>query len=95
MLKVRPSTDIETARRIEPEVDRSVIDAIAGRRMRHRAIGSANIDVNVKGEGQKSVSQVGPFRKVRLERVTAMERADAGPDSSPEGSGGGNLPVVD
>ena len=69
--------------------DRSIIDAIAGRRMRARSMGTANVDVNVKSEGQKSVSQVGPFRKVRLSRVTQMEHANAGPDSSSEGGGGG------
>jgi hypothetical protein len=73
-----------------------VIDAIAGRRMRSRSMGSANIDVNVKSEGQKSVSQVGPFRRVRLSRVTAMEHASSGPDSTAEGGGsGGHDPSLD
>jgi murein DD-endopeptidase MepM/ murein hydrolase activator NlpD len=71
------------------EMDRKVIDAIAGRRMRARSMGNANIDVNVKSEGQKSVSQVGPFRKVRLSRATQMEHASSGPDSSSEGGAGG------
>jgi hypothetical protein len=78
-----------------PKIDRSVIDAIAGRRMRSRALGSANIDVNVKSQGQRSVSQIGPFRKVRIERATAMQSSESGPAAPEAMTGGGNLPVAD
>jgi hypothetical protein len=79
----------------QPAVDRSVIDAIAGQRMRHRAIGTANIDVNVKSEGQKSVTQTGPFRKVRLSRVTAMTHSDSGPPASSGATGESHDPSLD
>jgi hypothetical protein len=71
------------------EIDRSTIDAISARRMRHRAIGSANIDVNVKSEGQKSVSQIGPFRKVRIARAVQMHKAETGPAEPVAATGGG------
>jgi hypothetical protein len=74
----------------EPDIDRSAIDAIAGRRMRaRRALGSANVDVNVKAEGQKSTAQIGPFRKVRMERSTQMAPAETGPAAPEAASGGG------
>jgi len=76
-------------------VDRSVIDSIAGARMRHRAIGTANIDVDVKGEGQKSVTQTGPFRKVRLSRDTGMSKAEHGPSASSGATGESHDPSLD
>jgi hypothetical protein len=82
-----PYYGISTGREILDE-DRSWIDRMAAQRMRRRSIGSANIDVNVKSEGQKHVSQIGPFRKVRMSRDTAMEKADTGPPAPSEGSGG-------
>jgi lysozyme len=79
----------------EPTIDRSVIDSIAGARMRHRAIGSANIDVNVKSEGQKSVTQTGPFRKVRLSRDTGMTKSSSGPPASSGATGESHDPSLD
>jgi GH24 family phage-related lysozyme (muramidase) len=64
------------------EVDRETIDRLAARRRAHRAIGSANIDVNVKDHttGHTNVAQIGPFRKVRTERMAQMTAADSGPE---------------
>jgi hypothetical protein len=90
-----PSGSTWTAAESRAEIDRSVIDSIAGARMRHRAIGSANIDVNVKSEGQKSVTQTGPFRKVRLSRDTGMTKSSSGPAASSGATGESHDPSLD
>jgi hypothetical protein len=76
-LRVRPTTGEDRA-----EVDSQLIDQLAARRAAHRAIGSANIDVNVKDHttGHTNVAQIGPFRKVRTERMAQMTPADSGPE---------------
>jgi hypothetical protein len=63
--------------------------------MRRRAIGSASVDVNVKSTGQRSISQIGPFRKVRMSRATAMEKADSGPVAPPAATGEHHDPALD
>ena len=61
----------------DEDVDRSLLDRTEGRNIWHRVSGTGNIDVTVKSRGQQSVSQPGPFRKVRIQRLTQMLRERA------------------
>jgi hypothetical protein len=65
---------------------RKDLDTTLGRRF--RVAGRGDINVTVKSKGQQSVSQVGPFRKVRVSRMTQMEPASQGPQAPAESGGG-------
>jgi hypothetical protein len=78
------------------DMDRSLIDTLAARRMRaRRALGGANIDVTVSNKGQQSVSQIGPFRKVKIARAVQMHKAETGPVEPPAATGEAHDPSLD
>jgi len=72
-----------TAAESRAEVDSGTIAALAARRRARRALGTANINVDVKDHtsGHKNVAQIGPFRKVRSQRMSQMVNADSGPET--------------
>jgi len=74
------------------ELDRGAVDrSNAGALTRRRLLGTGKIDVTVKShsEGQKNVSEKGPFKPVTWHRHTQMQEAGHGPANPPEMSGGG------